>query len=143
MKQEKIILSFIAVLIGLLVSGAAFYFYQSTKIINPPKTNLSFHATTPTPKPKQQTIFLNLNQPNDESVTDNKTVTVSGKTIPQATIAIITASDQQIVQPSSQGNFSSTVTIDDGENIIEVKAISPNGESKTIQKTITYSTQDF
>jgi len=141
MKQERVILSFIMVLIGLLVAGAAFYFYQSTKIIPNTKTNLTI-SPTPTPTP-QSTIFLVLDDPTDESVVSNKTLQISGKTTPDATVIIITDANQEIIQPSSQGNFSTTITLENGENVIQVQAIAPDGGTTLLQRTVTYSTEDF
>jgi hypothetical protein len=141
MKQERIILSFIMVLIGLLVAGVAFYFYQGTKTISNPKTTVV--VVTPSPTPIANSVYLNVNSPTDESVTDNKTVTVAGQTTPNATIVIITNSDQEVLQPSGQGDFSTTVTIADGENLIRITTFAADGQSTSIQRTITYSTEDF
>lgn len=140
MKQERVILSFIMVLIGLLVAGLAFYFYQSTKVV-PDKSSSSL-ITTPTPTPKP-TIFLSVNQPVNESVVSSKTLNVSGKTEPQATVIIITDSGQEVVQPSSQGDFSTTITLSDNQNLITIWTLSPNGESASLQRTVTYSTDNF
>jgi|ERR1035437_4120100 hypothetical protein len=141
MKQERVILSFIMVLIGLLVAGALFYFYQSTKNVSPSTTAIANRITpTPTPKPK---IYLSLNGPADEQVVSNKTLSISGKANPDATLIIITNADQQVIQPSSQGDFSTTITLDDGQNLIEIRSILPNGETMVIHRTITYSTEEF
>ncbi len=141
MKQERVILSFIMVVIGLLVAGVAFYVYQGTKTIPGSKTTVS--VATPTPTPIGASVYLSLNSPVNESVVDNKTVTVSGKTTPDATIVIITNSDQKVVQPSGQGDFSTTVIITSGTNLIRVTAFGSDGQSETMQRTITYSTEDF
>ena len=140
MKQERVILSFVMVLIGLVVAGVLFYFYQSTKVV--PDRSTSSQITTPTPSPKP-TIFLSLSQPINESVVANKTLTVSGKTEPGATVIVFTGSDQDILQPSAQGDFSTTITLASDQNIITVWAINPNGESASIQRTVTYSTDNF
>ena len=141
MKQERVILSFIMVLIGLLVAGATFYFYQSTKSIPQSKTNLTV-SPTPTPTPKPST-FITLDQPADESVVGGKTLQISGKTNPNAIILVITDSDQQVVQPTGQGAFSTSITIGDGENVIRMEAITPDGGNASLQRTVTFSTQDF
>jgi len=141
MKQERVILSFIMVLIGLLVAGALFYFYQSTKTVSPSTTGITrLISPTPTPKPK---IYLSLSQPSDEEVLNNKTLSIGGKTNPEATVIIITASDQEVMQPSSQGNFLTTVTLGDGQNLIQIRSILPNGETISLQRTVTYSTDSF
>ncbi len=140
MKQERVILSFIMVLIGLLVAGLAFYFYQSTKVVSD-RSNASIVSTpTPTTAP---IIFLSISNPINESVVSNKTLTVSGKTEPEATVIVITESGQQVLQPSSQGDFSTTVILSDDQNLITVWALTPNGESTSIQKTVTYSMENF
>lgn len=141
MKQERVILSFVAVLIGLLAAGLAFYFYQSTKTISTPN-QVTVNAPTPTPTPKP-TVYLTLSSPSDESVVTNKTLTINGKTNPNATIIIYAGSDQTVIQPTSQGDFSVTLTLDNGENLLKLTSILPSGETITVLRTVTYSTESF
>jgi len=141
MKQERVILSFVAVLIGLLAAGLAFYFYQSAKAV-PSSSQIALNAPTPTPTPKPA-VYLSLNSPDDETVVTSKTLTVDGQTNPDATIIIYTDSGQAIVQPTNQGAFSTTLTLDDGENLIKIMSILPGGETTIVQKTVTYSTEAF
>lgn len=141
MKKERVVLAFIAAIIGLLVAGIAFYIYQSSKTIH--ISNPTATPSVQTPTEKDQNIFLNLTNPSDESVISNKVVQVSGNTKPGATVVVLTELDQKIVTPSVKGDFSTTINIDSGENIIEVTAIAPNGEEKTINRTVTFSTEQF
>jgi len=141
MKQERVILSFVAVLIGLLAAGLAFYFYQSTKTISQ-SNQVTVNAPTPTPTPKP-TIYISLNAPANEIVVTSKTLAINGMTNPDATIIIYTDSGQQVIQPTTQGDFSTTLTLDDGENLIKLMAILPDGETMSLQRTVTYSTEDF
>jgi hypothetical protein len=141
MKQERVILSFVAVLIGLLAAGIAFYFYQSTKTVSS-SNQISLNAPTPTPTPKP-TVYISLSNPSDEKVVDSKTLTVNGKTNPDATIIIYTDNGQLVIQPSSQGDFSTTLTLDSGENLLKLISILPGGETTMIQRTVTYSTENF
>jgi len=141
MKQERVILSFIMVLIGLLVAGAVFYFYQSGK----KNLQQSQGLISPTPAVEKSTkkIFLNLTSPDDEVLVKNKTLTVSGKTNPDATVIIITKSDQQVLKTNGQGDFNTNVTLETDQNLITIISILPGGENKQIQKTVTYSTSNF
>jgi|WetSurMetagenome_2_1015567.scaffolds.fasta_scaffold407275_2 hypothetical protein len=143
MKKEKLILSFIAVLFGLLVAGISFYFFQNTKTPISNKNNtkiISISPITPTPAP---TISLILDKPKDEEVVDSKVLAVTGKTQSNAVITIITDSSEDVITPSETGQFSTTVNLDEGQNILEVISIAPNGESVSIKKTVTYSTEEF
>lgn len=141
MKGEKIVIAFIAVSIGILVAGAAFFLYQTTKTLPSAKTKtVSISSPTATPIPS---VFLTVDRPRDEEVSDKKTITISGKTASSATIVISTQSTDQVITPASNGNFSTTLTIDDGENQIEITSIAPNGEETRIIRTVTYSTESF
>lgn len=142
MKKEKIILSFVAAFIGLLVASVAFYLYQGASGSKIDKIKTVATDSAPTNKPQSSTS-LTVTSPQDESVVSNKTITISGKTLPDATIVILTGSDEQVVTPASNGDFSVTATISDGENLIEVTAIEPNGQQSIVTKTITYSTETF
>lgn len=139
MKKEKVVIFFIAVVIGLIFAGIAFYFYQSTKAIAPAKQNM---AVTPTPSP-EPSIYLNIQEPTDETVTDKKVVTVSGLTVPNGTITVLTKSDQDVITPTTTGTFSTTVNLDDGENLIRLIVIGLDGQVKETDRTVTFSTEDF
>ena len=141
MKQERVILSFIMVLIGLIVAGATFYFYQSNK--KTPPNNLVKTSPTPTQSANNDKIKLTLISPIPESVVNNKNLTVSGNTNPNATVIIITKSDQQVSKADEKGKFNASVTLNNDQNLVTVISILPTGENKTIQVTVTYSTSNF
>lgn len=144
MSKEKVVLSFIAVLAGLLVAGIAFYFYQSTKVIPQNKIKNISVSQEPTPTITiKSNLFLEIDKPKDETVIDKKIITVSGKTLSDAVIIISTNSTDEVVTPAGNGDFSTTINITDGQNQIEITAIAPNGEEQTAIRTITYSTETF
>jgi hypothetical protein len=142
MKKEKLILSFIAVLFGLLVAGIGFYLFQATRTVSDSnnKTTIPLASPTPTVSPS---ISLILDQPKDEEVVDSKVLVVSGKTAGNAVVVVITDSSEKTIVPSEKGDFSTTINLDDGQNTLEVISIAPNGESITIKKTVTYSLEEF
>jgi hypothetical protein len=142
MKQERVILSFIMVLIGLLVAGSIFYFYQFSK--KTPSTHQTPIIINPTPTPaKVSTLLLKITNPVDESVVNNKSLSVTGKTDPKATVLVITSSDQKVLKPDSQGKFNTSITLNTDQNLITVISVLPNGESKIAKLTVTYSTSNF
>lgn len=142
MKTEKVVLSFIAVLIGIIVTGVAFYLYQSAKSSsgeNSAKKIVIAEEPSPTPEYSQLTIKT----PEDGSVFSKKVIKVEGSTEEGSTVIIISPVDQEVLLPSGNGDFSATVDIDDDENIIEITSISPDGTKTTEIRTVTYSTEDF
>lgn len=142
MKKEQVVLSFIAVLIGILVAGVAFYLYQSTRTISQSQIQKAKNLITPTPT-KAPAVLLTINAPTDEDVVDKKTIIISGKTNPDAIVVITTSIGDQVITPTTTGSFSATTTIDDGANSIEITAIAPDGQETKATRTITYSTETF
>ncbi len=145
MKTEKVVISFVAALFGLIVAFVAFYFYQSSKVIPPSKITLGTSTQNkihPTPTPDRG-FYLTVSNPQDESVVSNKTIEVSGMANPSSVIVSMTPTDKEVVSPSQTGAFSISTTIGDGANIVEVTAISPTGEEQIVSRTITYSTEQF
>ncbi|MCL4354040.1 hypothetical protein M1349_01045 [Patescibacteria group bacterium] len=141
MKKEKTILSFAAVFIGLIVAGIAFYIFQLTKTL-PPQATKTEAVRLPTQAPKSG-MFLAISEPANEVVLDSKTVKISGKTLPGSVIIVATKANQEVIKPTSGGDFSTTVVIQDGVNIVRVTAISANGEEKTVLRTVSFTSEDF
>lgn len=144
MKIEKVVILFIAVLIGILASGAAFFLYQTTKVVS--NSNTKTISINPKPIAKitpKSGIFLTIDSPKDEDVMPSRTIEVIGKTTKDAAILIAGSSSDQVVTPAKNGDFSATVTLDDGENYLEVTAIAPSGEETKVIRTITVSSETF
>lgn len=144
MKAERIILSFIAILVGLFAAGVAFYIYQSTRTL-PAETAKPVAIVKPTlaVTPVEEESLLIVDSPKDEEVFNKKTITVSGKTEPGATVIISTENTDQIADPAANGNFTSTITIPDGTSILRVTTVLSNGDEKTVNRVVTFTTENF
>lgn len=141
MKTERIVLSVVAVLIGLFVAGIAFYFFQmAQKKPAPAKQEISI---LPSPTPEIELQGLSVTTPEDEAVLTEKSVEVSGKAKDARVVIISTEEGQTAVQPDAEGNFKDTITLSTGVNLIHVTAYQPTGKeiSKTI--SVSYSTESF
>lgn len=143
--KERIVITFIALVLGLLITTLAFYFYQSVKNSPHPSQNTVKNTNSlPTPTPAQiiQTSLV-VTDPQNEALVDKRTIQVKGKTDPKDSIIVSSNSEDVAVNPDPTGNFSVAITIDAGVNIITVRSISPNGIEKTDKRIVTYSTEDF
>lgn len=141
MRKEKIILSFIAATIGILFALGIFFFYQSTKTLRDSQIK-KITIESPTPNPTQG-LFLNITSPKDEEVVSSQNIKISGKTMPNAKIVIISDSLEEAATADKDGNFSTTITLSDDENILQITAISQNGETVKAQRTVTYTSESF
>ena len=72
--------------------------------------------------PRETGLFLTVTQPIDESIINTDKVEVLGCTIPDAVVSVIVNDEVNVVEVGEQGNFSITVTLDEGPNTIEVHA---------------------
>lgn len=141
MRIEKIILAIAGVFAGLFVAGIAFYIYQTTKTISPSSIK-TITLQKPTPA-NDSPVALSIDSPLNEAVTTSRTITVSGKTDPQATIVVTTDTTDTIVNPSAAGAFSLTITAAVGENRIFITAIAPDGQETQKQLTVNVTTENF
>jgi hypothetical protein len=141
MKTERVLLAVLAVVIGLLVAGVVFFLYENSR--KTPKPEIKTVASpnpSPTPKPS---VFLTVEEPTDEEVISKKIISISGKTSKDAIVTVLTNNDEQVLTPTKNGDFSTTTTIEDGHNLIEITAIAQNGESTSILRVVTYTTEEF
>lgn len=142
MKTEKIVISFIASLIGILAAAGAFYFYQTTKVI--PSSEIKTITLSPKPEPTNQpSVFITVDTPTNEEVTDKKIIAVNGTTAPDAVVIITSGISDQVITPTSNGSFASTIVLENDQNEIYITAVSPTGEEVTIVKTVTVSSETF
>jgi hypothetical protein len=145
MKAERVILSFIAILVGLFAAGVAFYLYQSTKSL-PAQSAKPIAIAKPTSAVTpmlEDSSFLTIDQPKDEEVFNKKTISINGKTVSGATVLVSTDDGDQVVEPAANGSFSLTATIPDGTSILRITSALPTGEEKTLTKVVTFSTENF
>lgn len=141
MKKERVILSFIALFIGLLVAGSAFYLYNQSKT----EANETEETTVsvPTPTPGEEGNLLIIDKPKNEDVITSRSVTISGKTLPDTMLVAQSESEEQVGKSSANGSFQFTVDIADGLNVINITALYPDGTQKSETRVITYSNEDF
>src|SRR3989344_3858598 len=139
--RERVIIVFIAVAIGLLITTLVYFLYQQTKI-TPQRTTKSPISLQATPVPASA-VYLVVETPSDESISDRRSIQVKGETKSENIIIVSTNQEDVIAEPSADGKFSVTISIDAGSNKIVTRAVAPNGEETSDTRVITYSTEEF
>ena len=137
--RERVIIVFIAITIGLLVTTLIFFLYQQTKTIPQKVVNSSI---TPTQAPTD-TVYLVIDAPQDEEISDRRSIQVKGKTAPENIISVSTNIEDAVVKPTKEGTFSVTITIEAGANYIITRAIAPTRKEAVDKRVITFSTEEF
>jgi len=140
--KERLIIIIIAIVAGLFITSAGFLIYQSTKKGNdnlvPKKTTATNSTSAPQPN-----LFVKVIEPPDESLTTKRTLSIKGATNPENIVIVSTNLEDVTGKPTTDGNFSLTVDISAGANVIITRSIAPNGDSVEDRKTVTYSTEEF
>jgi len=105
--------------------------------ITPATTQTS--SATPTPAPSTtMALFLEITQPQDGAEVSASTIVVSGKTIAGAVVSVSIDDTVEIANIDQDGNFSVTVNLEEGPNIIEVVASDQLGNEKSSSIAVIY-----
>lgn len=155
--------SVLIVLVVILVLAGGFYYYHKTQLgINrglgsssPVMQEAEGTNATPTSSTSQSTpgssnpqagnqtssqnkeISLTITDPANNLTVSSSVITVAGKTVSNAEVFV---NDSELTA-DAQGNFSTQVTLDEGQNIIVVTANDANGNNAEQDITVTLSSQ--
>ncbi len=140
--KERLIIIIVAIIAGLFITSAGFFIYQSTKKGSDTPITKNGPKTTTTPL-SNGTIFVRVTEPNDESLTAKRTISVKGSTNPENIVVVSSNLEDIQIKPNQEGSFSTSIDIDAGANEIVTRAIAPDGNEALDIKTITYSTEEF
>jgi len=95
---------------------------------------------TPTPTPTTGALFLSVTQPQDQSVVNTASITISGRTIHGAVVSVSLNDSIYIPSVDNNGYFTISVPLDEGPNLIEVIASDYYGNQKSVNISIIYTT---
>lgn len=138
MKKEL----FLAILIGLVLGLVIVFGIYRTKIFFTPKNEVSQPTPTTTTTPADEVISnLLIHSPLDETIVETEEVTIAGTTNPNYFIAIIVNDQNFITNADESGNFSLSVKLETGSNVMQINSIDEDGEIITKELTVIYSTK--
>jgi len=141
-RKEVLIAIILGFGLGLVITFGVWTANRALKKTVTPSAPTEEVVTTPTP-PISEEFSLIINSPEDESISKEEKIEVTGKTAPEATLVILYQEGEKIIQADSQGNFSSEITLVGGANQIEITAYNESGNeiSKTI--SVVYTTAEI
>jgi len=157
MLKELLLAILLGSIIGFAVTGGIWNFKNKTsesavRLWRKPNTQ----NTTPTPNQISPTIsqlnntptpnnthFLKIDNPENESVTNKGKTTISGNTTPNSIIAIKSSTDSFFITTDKDGSFSQDIELEGGINLIQISSIDTNDNQIDKEILITYSTAKF
>lgn len=142
MKEDKTMGSSIAKIIGLICLGIILTAAMGACSSGTPTDTLTSAPTAtpsvtpiPTPRPPPIPLFLDIISPEDESVVATSEVEVIGETLPAAIVSV----NGTLVPVEADGGFSTTVTLEEAPNVIEIVASDIGGtQEEGIVLMVTY-----
>ncbi len=100
-----------------------------------PKDLFSSGPVTSTPR----SLLLNLDQPDQDTLSFSSSIIVSGKTGPSKDILVSTDTDDFVIQSKTDGSFSTVLNLDEGVNKITVAVFDSTGDSRIAERTVYFS----
>lgn len=101
------------------------------------KPNTLFSNGPVTTQPKS--LMLNLDQPDDNLLTFQNSIVISGTTGPYLDLLISSETADVVIKSKQDGSFSTVFNLNEGVNNINVVAFDATGDSRSGAKTIYYS----
>jgi len=92
---------------------------------------------------KKEEAFLTVSSPEDNLVTDIASVKIAGRTNPQAVIAIYSQDNEEVLEASQDGSFSTEFPLKEKLNEITIITQTVNGEEKSVIKDIYYTKEEL
>lgn len=130
-----------AIILGLILGGVILYGIQLANSSAQKAAISSTNQPTPTasvsPTP---TASLVITSPQDHSVINTSTIKITGKSLPNSAIALISSEDDILVTADTSGNFNADFKLTGGENVIEISALSPDQKIETTKISVIYTT---
>ena len=118
-------------LFGLSFIGGLYYILNQDLLSN----SISY-----IPVSKEPTSFsLEINSPEDDLLSFDQNIVISGKTAPQATVIIINGDSTIGFDAGNKGDFSKVVTLAEGPNSLNISSFDKTGATKTVVKNLYYS----
>ncbi len=86
-----------------------------------------------------KSMHLEISNPDDELLSFDKTINISGKTSPKSSVVISNGDNNWGVDASDQGGFSKVIDLKPGINTVSIYGFDPQGNNKVETRTIYYS----
>lgn len=87
----------------------------------------------------EASVIVQITSPSDKTTLSSPYVTVRGKTLPLAEVFV----NDNETKADADGNFSSSITLDEGENVIMVVANDSMGNAGEAEITVTYAPSEI
>jgi hypothetical protein len=128
---QFLVSQFIIILLAVMFIGGMYL------ILNPLKPTIDPFKSPVTQAPVS--LYLDINNPENESVSFDQSIILSGKTTPKASIIISSADYDLGVDANEFGDFSTVFPLAVGPNQIHIQVFDSMGNTKSVVRSVYYS----
>ena len=93
---------------------------------------------TVSPMPTETVLFLEISQPTDEAQVSTSPILITGRTIPEAVVSLLINEEIEIADVDQNGNFSVSIYLEEGPNLVEVIASDQYGNENSVIIVVSY-----
>jgi hypothetical protein len=135
-----------AIIIGFVLAGVILLGFKTARqalqnsAAQKQSTLPAEEAPQPTPPPA---IFLTIISPENDSISNQEKIEITGTTKPLAVISVIYEEGEEIVEADEEGNFSLEITLVGGSNEIKISAHDIEGNEASENLYLVYSTAEI
>jgi len=144
MKKEIWIAILIGFILGLIITYGIYTANRAFKAQTSPSNEpISALNTTPPSLEKQQTISLEITSPENNLLIEQNEATISGKTLPETTVAVMAEDFNRFLTSDNEGLFSIKTPLTAGSNQIKITAIGKNNQQQEKIINLVHSTAEI
>lgn len=140
MRKEVILSVIIGLLLGLVIT---FTVYKAKNMPEEISQAPEIEKPTVIPEAALNPLNLTIHSPLDESVQTERETKINGTTLAYSFVVIFINETPIISKADESGNFSESVKLNDGANIINVYALDEDGQSSNARRTVIVEDEPF
>ncbi len=135
---------FITIGLGILTAlGIIFFVYQSNKNRQPTTPPLSINSPEIVTLPEKPKPMVSFTFPENESVFENKAITVQGEASPHTPVIVFVNRQDFFTQSDESGNWSLDLNLESGSNLLVATVLDEKGQSFSDKRLVVYSNKSL
>lgn len=134
LSTKSFILSHVVILIVCLMFLGGLYYILNVQYQKPKNIFLNGPVTS-----APRSLRLDLDQPDQDTLSYSETIIVSGKTEPGNVVLISTETFDSTIKAKPNGSFSTMLSLDEGVNRITAVVFDETGDSRSAERSVYYS----
>lgn len=138
MRKEILLAVFIGITLGLMITFGIYQNRENSKTGQNSDTDQLINSPTSTESATLQDPQLVINSPEEELLTSEEELIVSGSANPNSFVVILINDAETISSTDQAGNFSVKVKLELGGNLIEIISLDEDGKQISKQRTVVY-----